>query len=107
LLAAAELARLGASGVTVLLPPDDPKEIVAMRKGVDAILEGRKIDVRYRQIDPRDEGSLLRALQSESAGILVLGCNEMLRNLQLVEDLLHETQAGLLMLGDGMQPDVE
>jgi nucleotide-binding universal stress UspA family protein len=107
LLAAAELARLGASGVTVLLPLDDQQGIVVMRKEVDAMLGGKKIDVRYRQINLREEQSLLRALQAENAGVLVLSCSEMLRDLQLVEDLLHETQAALLLFGDGTKPDAE
>jgi nucleotide-binding universal stress UspA family protein len=107
LLAAVELVRLGASGVTVLLPANEPERILALRKEAGAMLDGKKIDVRYRQIDPRDQRSLRRALQSESAGVLILGRSEMLRALQGVEDLLHETQTALLLLGDGAEPDAE
>jgi nucleotide-binding universal stress UspA family protein len=107
LLAAVELARLGASCVTVLLPADNPARILVMRKEVDAILEGKKVGVRYRQIDPRDDRNLLRVLQSESAGVLVMGRSELQKDPQQVEDLLHKTQTALLLLGDGDEPRAE
>lgn len=107
LLAAAELAKRGTKTLTLLLAAADQDDALTMRERVNAVLEGKNIEVRYRQIDPQDEVSLLRALKRERPGVLVFGGRELLKKLQPLEELLRETEMALLLLGDAEEPEAK
>jgi nucleotide-binding universal stress UspA family protein len=107
LLTAAQLARPGKGGITVLLAAANRQRASMMQDEVNALLEGKGIAVRYREIDPQDEMSLFRALKAEKPGILVLGGRESLRKSQSIEVLLREIEMPLLLLGDGSEPEAE
>jgi hypothetical protein len=72
-----------------------------MRDEVNALLEGKGIEIRFREIDLEDDMSLFRALKAEPPGILVLGGRELLKKLQAIGMLQREIEAPLLLLGDG------
>lgn len=105
LLTAAQLARPGKGGITVLLAAGNRERASTMQDEVDALLEGRGIAVRYREIDPRDGMSLFRALQAEQPGILVLGGRELLKKLQSIEERQREIEMALLLVGDGPESE--
>jgi nucleotide-binding universal stress UspA family protein len=101
LLAAAQLARAGRSGITVLIAVANGQEASAMQKEVASLLKGGESPLRYLRIDSKDEKALLRALKAEKAGVLVLGDRVFLGRLQQLEALLSEVNISLLFLGDG------
>ena len=98
--AAAQLARPGVTGLVVLLATTDRDRALKMQDEVEALLEGMQLEVRYRQVDPKDEQSLLRVLKAERAGILVLSGKEFFEKFELLEELLREIQTALLLLGE-------
>jgi nucleotide-binding universal stress UspA family protein len=103
LIAAARLARTGIGGLTVFLSAKDEQTTDEMKREVAALLAAGDIEIRYRQIDPLDEASLLTALREEKPGMLVLGERELLGSKQAA--LL---QAGVpLLLLDGELDETE
>jgi nucleotide-binding universal stress UspA family protein len=101
LLAAAQLAKPERNGITVLLAAAGRDRASAMQDEVNALLEGKGIEIRFREIDLEDDMSLFRALKAEPPGILVLGGRELLKKLQAIGMLQREIEAPLLLLGDG------
>jgi nucleotide-binding universal stress UspA family protein len=73
LLAAAQLATAGPNAITVIIAAAKMELFVKLRKEAGTLLHGREIKVRYRRIDPEQEGSLVQAINEEGGGILVLG----------------------------------
>jgi nucleotide-binding universal stress UspA family protein len=104
LLAAEQLAKPGTNEITVLLAAANRDRVSAMRDEVDALLKGKGIAVRYREIDPQDEMSLFRALKAEQPGSLVLGGRELLKKLQAMGPLQREIEMPLLLL-DGPESE--
>jgi hypothetical protein len=100
LLAAAQLAELCKRRLTVLIAEADQKAAEDMRRELEATLQERKIQVRYRQMDPRDETSLRRAMEAEQGGILVLAGQETIGKLGTLESLLRENDMPVLLLED-------
>ncbi|MGA3293340.1 MAG: universal stress protein [Candidatus Acidiferrales bacterium] len=107
LLAAAQLVRPGTGGITILLAATNPDRNVVLQNEVRALLEGTNIDVRYRQIDPQDEMSLLGALKAEKPGIFVVGGRGVFKTPQSLEKFLREAESALLLLGDGSESEAE
>jgi nucleotide-binding universal stress UspA family protein len=106
LLAAAQLAKVATSGITVLIATADPQETSVMQNEVDLLLKDRKVQFRYRRINSGDTINLLQALKAEKAGILVLGGRDSLKKFQPLETFLRETELSLLLLGDGAENSV-
>ena len=104
-MAAVQLAEPRASDVTVLTAADSNERAAKLRDEVDALIEGKNIQVRYRPIDLQDGTSLLRAVKEEKADVLILGNRDLLRDPATLEGLLRETETALLLLGDG--PEAE
>lgn len=107
LLAAAQLAQPEKNIITVLLAAPDRERAGEMRDEINALLEGKDIEVRYREIDPRDEMSLFRALKAEQPGSLVLGGRELLKKLQAVGVSQREIEVPLLLLADGEESEAK
>lgn len=107
LLAALQLAKAKQNIITVLLAAGDGDRALKMRDEVNALLKGKEIEVRYREIDPDDEMSLFRALKAEQPGSLVLGGRELLKKLQSIGAPQREIEAPLLLLADGEEPEAE
>lgn len=107
LLAALQLAKAKQNIITVLLAAADGDRALKMRDEVNALLKGKEIEVRYREIDPDDEMSLFRALKAEQPGSLVLGGRELLKKLQSIGAPQREIEAPLLLLADGEEPEAE
>lgn len=103
--AAAQLARPRTTGVTVLLAADTSERATELRDEVDAMMRGKSIQVRYRQIDLQDGENLLRAAQEEKPDVLILGSRDLLRDPATLETLLRETETALLLLGDGSESE--
>jgi nucleotide-binding universal stress UspA family protein len=95
LLAAADLAGACKRGLTVLLAAPD------LKVEVESILRRRVVEARYRQIDPRDEMNLRRAMQQESGGILVLGRHQGLDRLKTLESVVGHNDVPVLLLDGG------
>jgi nucleotide-binding universal stress UspA family protein len=104
-LAAAQLATSGAANLTVLLAAEDRRRADELKDEVERLVEGKNIQVRYRQIDPQDGAKLLAALKDEKAHVLVLGSRDLLRDPAVLEALLRETETALLLLGDGSESE--
>jgi nucleotide-binding universal stress UspA family protein len=104
-LAAKQLAKPGATDLTVLLAASNRDRALVMQDEVDHLLQGKKINVRYLQIDPDDKMSLLRTLGAQGPGVLILGDRDLLRDPDSLEALLRETQTALLLVGDGPERD--
>lgn len=98
-LAAAQLAMSGSASLTVLLAAEDRKHAEALEGEVETLVEGRNIQVRYRQVSRQDGATLLAALKDEKADVLVLGSRDLLRDPAVLEALLRETETALLLLG--------
>jgi len=99
--------RPGTGGITILLAATNPDRNVVLQNEVRALLEGTNIDVRYRQIDPQDEMSLLGALKAEKPGIFVVGGRGVFKTPQSLEKFLREAESALLLLGDGSESEAE
>jgi len=107
LLAAAQLARTGANATTVLLAPRARGRSAAMRDDVAALLEGKGVEVRFRELDPNDEMSLFRTLKAEPPGTLLLGGRDLLKKLQAAGISQREIEMPMLLLADGESSEVE
>ena len=107
LLAAAQLVRPGKGGITILLAATDRDRSVAMQNEVKVLLESTNIDVRYRQIDPQDDTSVLRALKAEKPGIFVLSGRGLFKRPQSLEKFLREAESAVLLLGGGSESEAE
>jgi nucleotide-binding universal stress UspA family protein len=92
LLAAVQLAEACKRNLTVLLTAADQKG------EVESILQGRAIEVRYRQIDPSDEMSLRRVMEAEAGGIFVLGGRRTLSRLPALESLVRQEDIAFLLV---------
>ena len=68
---------------------------------VESILGRRAVEARYRQVDPRDEMNLRRAIQEESGGILVLGRHQGLDRLKTLESVVRHNDVPVLLLDGG------
>jgi nucleotide-binding universal stress UspA family protein len=104
-LAAVQLAWPGETNLIVLLAAADRERAAELQDEVGALVEGKKIQIRYRQVDLQDGANLLRAVRDERADVLVLGSRDLLRDPEVLEALLRETETALLLLGDG--PETE
>jgi len=100
--AAAELARTGMDGITVLAGSGNHFEMELIE---EALSDGGEIEIRHRVFDPASKKSLLDALAAERNGILVLGSRELLTKLPPLETFLCEMEMPLLLLGDGANPE--
>ncbi len=98
LAAAAELARGGSNNLIVLLLAVTPESAGQLREQVDRLLHGKKLQVRCRPVDPRDEASLLRAIKLEQPGILILTDRGPFSRQDPVEALLREMDTCLMFL---------
>jgi nucleotide-binding universal stress UspA family protein len=105
LLAAAQLARGGSMGITVLVATANAESAERMRKEADALLQDSGVKVRYQLIDPTDAASLLRAVKAEKSGIIVVGGRASLG--KLLDALLAEVEVPLLLLGNGNDSENE
>jgi nucleotide-binding universal stress UspA family protein len=105
LLAALQLEDAGMDGITVLLDSASPDEAAKLRGEIDGLTQRADHNLRYRKIDPYDQTSLLRAVEAEKTGVLVLGGREFLKKLPPLEVLLREADVSLLLLGSG--PDAK
>jgi nucleotide-binding universal stress UspA family protein len=103
LLAAVGLARAGMDGITVLVGPQNPVEVMKLEKDVNALLGGNDIQIRYRLFDAST--NLLHVLKAEEAGTLVLGSRELLDQLPPLDTFLHEIEMPLLILANGRSQD--
>jgi nucleotide-binding universal stress UspA family protein len=100
LLAALELEDAGMDGITVLLDAANQDEAALLQDEIDTLARRATHNLRYRQIDPDDKTSLLRALEAERIGVFVLGGREFLKKLPPLDALLHQTEMSLLLLGN-------
>jgi nucleotide-binding universal stress UspA family protein len=103
LLAALQLEAAGMDGVTVLLDAANHDEAIKLQDELNARAGRDAQNLRYLQIIPDDKASLLRALETERAGVFVLGGREFLKKLPPLEVLFRETDMSLLLLGN--EPD--
>ena len=102
LLVAADLAKAAARQLTVLIAGADPKAARSLQHEASEALKGSGLEVLYRYVDADAQG-LLRALQMEKAGCLVLGGGELLEGLPPLESLLLQIDLPLLVLA-GKEP---
>jgi nucleotide-binding universal stress UspA family protein len=107
LLAASQLASPDTHAITVLLAPHELGRTAAMRDEVASALEGKDLEVRFREIDPQNETSLCRALKAEPPGTLVLGGRELLKKLQAAGVSQREIEVPLLLLANGESTEAE
>jgi nucleotide-binding universal stress UspA family protein len=101
LAAAAELARGGSNNLIVLCLAEAPKIMKRLREQVEQLLEGKKLHVRCRALDPRDEASVLQAVRAEKPGILILTDKGHFPGPDPVEALLRDMDTCLMLLSDG------
>lgn len=100
-LAAAQLAQPSLGGLTVLLAARDPGRVAELRREVDTLVEGKSLQLHYRQVDLEDGANLLREVAKEKADILVLDSRNLLQDPLTLETLLRKTETALLLVGDG------
>jgi len=103
LLAALQLEDAGMDGVTVLLDASNRDDAAVLQEEIATLTPRGIHNLRYRQIDPDDKNSLLRALDGERTGVFVLGSREFLKKLPPLDVLFRETEMSLLLLGS--EPD--
>lgn len=97
---AADLARAGSNQLIVLLLGEGQERAQRLQEQAVPLLQGEKLQVRFRPIDFRDERSLLHAIKAEHAGILVLAGKGPFSKPDLIELLLREVDTSLMFLGD-------
>jgi nucleotide-binding universal stress UspA family protein len=97
---AGQLAEIDAGTLTVLLTTKSPDEARAMQDEVEDILEGSHLAVRFQRIDPEDRAGLLRLLREAGSAIFVLGGKEPFGKLPLLQAVLRESTAAVLLLRD-------
>jgi len=107
LLAAAQFAASGTSGITILIDTADPELARRRQEEASAVLQGTGVSAAYRAFDSRDESSLLRTVSAEQPGIFVLGSRTLLRKLSFLETLLRDVEIPLLLAGDGSETEAE
>lgn len=104
-LAAAQLASPRTSRLTVLLAAPDQERAAELQREVASLVQGKNIQMRYRQVDREDGANLLQRVREEKADILILSSRNLLRDAKTLESLLRETETALLLLGDGPEPE--
>jgi nucleotide-binding universal stress UspA family protein len=97
--AGAQLCKSRRNGMTVLLAATDPASESSLKKEAIEVLAGRGAHLQFRRVDPNNPLALLRAVAAESAGILILGGRDYLKQLQPLEALLRAAGIPLLVLG--------
>ena len=103
LLAALQLEDAGMDGITVLLDAANRDDAIILQNEIGTLTRRATHNLGYRQIDPDDKTSLLRILETERTGVLVLGGREFLKKLPPLDVLLRETDMSFLLLGS--EPD--
>jgi nucleotide-binding universal stress UspA family protein len=98
LLGAAYLAGQCQRGLTVLVAAAGREDAALVRRQAEELLQGRTMDVRYRQLDPDDAASVRRALAEERGGILVLGTRDGSPRIELLESVALNGEIPLLLL---------
>ena len=107
LLAAAQFAVPGSSGITVLIDGAHPELAESAQVETSALVQGKGIPVSYRPVDSRDESSLLRAVSEEQPGIFVLGSRTLLKKLSFLETFLRDAEIPLLLAGHGSETEAD
>jgi hypothetical protein len=92
-------------GITVLIEAANQDDAIKLQREIDTRTQPTAKKLQYRQIDSHDKTSLLRALETERTGVLVLGGRELLKKLPPLDVLLRETNMSLLLLGN--EPDIK
>jgi nucleotide-binding universal stress UspA family protein len=96
---AAQLAGTYGSRLTVLVPTPsgrlDPQEAAEL----SSLLGGATIPIRFRATHADDKTDFLRAVQSESGGVLVLSGRSPLLEEEMIDALMRETDKPLLIVG--------
>lgn len=92
---ARELAGAGMDGITVLAPSGTvlPSSFGSVRSA-----DGSPLPTRSRIFDPSSDRNLLRALQAERGGVLVLGGRELLTSLPPLEAILFDLEMPVLLV---------
>jgi len=99
LLFAALLAESRKQGLTVLIGAADDAHAKRLERAALAALAARKLDIRFRRVDPADQTGLRWAMDSERGGILVLGGRGSTHGLAALEALA-EGRIPLLLVDD-------
>jgi len=101
LLVSARIAAATQDGITVLLGAVDAASASSQKEEAALLLEGEKIKIRYRIINPEDTTALVRTLRAERPGIFILGGLAPRKKRQWAELLLRDTSMALLLLDHG------
>jgi nucleotide-binding universal stress UspA family protein len=96
---AARLAESTSGRLTVLLVSPSGWREPAIEEEVARVLIGRKLRARFRWLESADKQALLRALQSEEGGVLVISGHSPYLDEETVEKVLRNTSHPLLILG--------
>jgi len=104
-LAAAQIASPSTSRLTVLLAAQDPRRAAELQREVGTLLEGKNLQVHYRQVDREDGATLLREVREQRADVLVLNSSHLLRDPTTFETLVRETETALLLVAEGTESE--
>lgn len=95
---AAQLARADSGALTVLLAAGGVEKSRALQDEVEGLLEGSALAVRFERVDPADHPALLKLLREAGSAIFVLGSAEPDEVRPLVQAVLRESSAAVLLL---------
>jgi nucleotide-binding universal stress UspA family protein len=96
---AAGLAEAGSRCLVVLLFTKQAEVAENWKSEIRSLLATRALKLRFRRVVPGDATSLLRAIQSEHAGALVMADEGSQLSPDFIEKLLREVDTSLIFLG--------
>jgi nucleotide-binding universal stress UspA family protein len=101
------LASVGARCLVVLLFTQHAALAEAWKDELRGLPSARGLELRFRLMTPGDESQLLRAIQSEHAGALVMADEGAPWSPDQIEKLLRQVDASLIFLGGTAGPEME
>jgi len=104
---AARLAAVGARCLVVLLLTKQASIAETWKNELRELPAARGLELRFRRVLPGDAAELLRAIQAEHAGALVLADEGSQLSPDRIEKLLREVDASLIFLGGTAGPESE
>lgn len=94
----AQLAIASTGRVSILLAAASEDKAGRLREEADSLLRGLDLDIRFRECDPGDENSLVRAIKMEGTRNVLVIAREDLRESRPLESLLTQAEIPILVL---------
>jgi nucleotide-binding universal stress UspA family protein len=100
----AQLALASTTCITILLPAENQEKARTLRKDASISLDGLEVEIRFREYDPGEETSLLRAVKMEGINNVLVVAPEEFRESGPLESLLTQAEIPILVIDYEQKP---